>query len=342
MSAHEHLYNLVTGRTKGPLAVFLRAFLFVLSFFYGLVVTLLAGFYRIKPYRFKAKVISVGNVTLGGTGKTTLVEYLAGLLKIQKRKIVILSRGYKNADEPAMLQKKLPYLRVIVDSDRIRSGSKAIRDDAADTLILDDGFQQWRIFKDLEIVAVDAKDPFGNGRLLPAGFLREPLFSLKRADIFLLTQVDGGQDISILYNKLKRINPKALIFESIHEPESFNDLLFPEKIFNLDAFKGRSALLFSGIGNPQGFEDSIRSLGLKISDSLRYADHHDYAQKDIDRILETALRLNTDIIVTTQKDAVKAGRFDLKNASIAVLNIKLKIIKNEEEFNSRLFKLFSL
>jgi len=350
-SVKEYLYNLLTYKINGPFASLLRGFLFVLSLAYGLAVVILAGFYRIKPARFGAKLISVGNITLGGTGKTTFVEYLSGKLNSQGKKIAVLTRGYKRdagkqgaqgmGDEPAMLQKKLPFLRVIVDKNRVRAAFKAIRDYAVDTLILDDGLQQWRIFKDLEIVTIDTANPFGNCRMLPAGFLREPLSALKRADVFVLTQGGFGRDSGPLIDKLKRINSRALIVESIHKPEAFSSVSGSGDSLSLDSFKGKSAVVFSGIGNPQGFENCVSSLGINITKSFRFADHHDYTQADIDGIIKEARQMNLDVIITTRKDAVKIRELQIRGAAILALEIKLSITKNEAEFNRRLLKLYS-
>jgi tetraacyldisaccharide 4'-kinase len=349
-SPKEYLYNLVTCKIKGPLATFLRGFLFAFSLVYGLAVIILAFIYRIRPARLNAKVISVGNITLGGTGKTTFVEYLSAKLSSAGNKIAVLSRGYKRdaarqgaqgmGDEPAMLQKRLPQVHVIVDKDRVKAGIKAIKDYAADTLILDDGLQQWRIYKDLEIVTIDACNPFGNYRMLPAGFLREPLAALKRADIFVLTQVVSGQDTSGLAAKLKRINPRALIVESMHNPEAFNNLRKPDELLGLDFFKGKRAAVFSGIGNPQGFEDCICSLGINIGLSFRFSDHHDYTQGELDGIVKAAQENNLDAIITTQKDAVKIKQLETAGLAIFVLDIKLSITKNEAEFDRRLLKFY--
>ncbi|MDO8488987.1 MAG: tetraacyldisaccharide 4'-kinase [Candidatus Omnitrophota bacterium] len=345
-SPKEYLYNLVAGKIKGPVAAFLRLFLFVFSLIYGLVVVSLVAFYRRRPVRLGAKVISVGNITLGGTGKTTFVEYLSNLLSLQGEKVAVLSRGYRRAqgvgDEPVMLQKKLPSVHIIVNKNRIEAAHEAIRQYAIDTLILDDGMQQWKISKDLEIVTIDAGNPFGNCRMLPAGFLREPLAALKRADIFVLTQFGLVKDTSILADKLRHINSRALIVESIHKPDGFNSVCTPDEFLELDVVKGKSALIFSGIGNPRGFENCIGELGINIAKSLRFADHHDYTQADIDDIIKEAYQLNLDAIITTHKDAVKIRELQIKGARILALNIKLNITKNEAEFNRRLLKLYSL
>lgn len=347
----EYLYNLVTGKIKGPQVVFLRGCLFILSLVYALGVVILASLYRIRPVRLGAKVISVGNITLGGTGKTTLVEYLSAKLSSAGNKIAVLSRGYKRnfkrpgvggmGDEPAMLAKNLPLVRVVVDKNRIRAAQAAIRDYTCDTLILDDGLQQWKIFKDLEIVTIDAANPFGNYLMLPAGFLREPLFALKRADIFVLTQVCPGQELGGLTAKLKRINSRALIVESRHEPKGFSWLDQADKLLDPGFLKGKPVAIFSGIGNPDGFGNCVWGLGIKVAKSFSFPDHHDYTQADILRIMREAKENNLEAIITTQKDAVKVRELGVKGTGILVLEIKLNITKNEAEFHRRLLKLYS-
>jgi len=351
-SFEEYLYNLVTDKTKGPVAGFLRGLLFLLSLIYGLVVVILSFIYKIRRTQLNARVISVGNITLGGTGKTTLVEYLAAKLSSSGKKVAVLTRGYKRdstgeglagmGDEPAMLQKALPQVQVIVDKDRVKAGIKAIKEYVADTLILDDGMQQWRLFKDLEIIAIDAANPFGNHRMLPAGFLREPLSALKRADIFVLTQVSSGQDTEGLCAKLRRINPRALIVESRHEPVSFSNTHNPDEVLSLSSFRGKHTAVFSGIGNPQGFEDCLCSLGLNIGLPIRFGDHHDYTQSELDGIAGEALKNKLEAIITTQKDAVKIARLENAGLPVFALDIKLNIIKHETEFERRLLSVYSL
>ncbi|MFH0918092.1 MAG: tetraacyldisaccharide 4'-kinase [Candidatus Omnitrophota bacterium] len=350
--ARNYLYDLVTGKIKGPRGVFLRGCLLVLSQIYGLAVVILASLYRIRPLRLGAKVISVGNITLGGTGKTTLVEYLSAKLSLAGNRIAVLSRGYKRnsqrpgaqglGDEPAMLAKKFPSVRVVVDKNRIRAAQTAIRNYAADILILDDGLQQWKILKDLEIVTIDAGNPFGNYRMLPAGFLREPLSALKRADIFVLTQVFPGQELDGLTAKLKRINSRALIVESRHEPVGFSRLDQADELLDLPLLKGKPVAIFSGIGNPDGFGNCVNGLGIKVVKSFRFADHHDYSRADILRITAEAKENHLEAVITTRKDAVKIRELGIKDTGILVLEIKLSITKNEAEFNRRLLKLYSL
>jgi tetraacyldisaccharide 4'-kinase len=209
-------------------------------------------------------------------------------------------------------------------------------------LILDDGLQQWKIFKDLEIVTLDAANPFGNYRMLPAGFLREPLAALKRADIFVLTQVSSGRSLENLTDTLKRINPGALIVESRHEPCGFSRLDQPDERLSLELFKGVPAVIFCGIGNPAGFQSCVSGLGIKIVKSFRFSDHHDYTCQEVLGIIKTAGQNNLAAIITTQKDAVKVRELGIKNSAILVLDITLNITKNEAELNHRLLKLYSL
>ena len=347
----EYLYDLVTGKIKGPWAILLRGCLFILSLLYGAGVTFLSGFYRIKPTRLGAKVISVGNITLGGTGKTTLVEYLSLELNVSGNKVAVLSRGYKSdpgrigvlgmGDEPAMLQKKLPLVNVIVDKDRIRAAKLAIRNYASNILILDDGFQQWRIFKDLEIVTIDARNPFGNNRMLPAGFLREPLSALKRADVFVLTQSCSGRQLDALEERLRQINSRALIVESKHEPLGLSWLDQAGDLLDLEFLKDKPVAIFSGIGNPEGFRNCVCSLGARVVKSFEFADHHDYTILDIQHMIKEVGESGLETIITTQKDAVKVRELGVKETGILVLEIELKITKNETEFNRRLLKLYS-
>ena len=354
----KYLYNLATDKERGFLSALLKPLLFVLSLIYGLIVRVLIFINTGNQYRLKAKVISIGNITLGGTGKTSLVEYIARYLSGSRHKLAILSRGYKRrscgcagqalahdvmGDETHMLQKNLG-VPVIVDSDRVRGGNLAIKEGHPDTLILDDGFQQWRIKKDLEIVTIDAANPFGNGCLLPRGILREPLFSLGRADIFMLAKTNLTPDTQKIKHKLKELNPRALIADSVHAPAGFYELGGPGKLLSTEELKGKTVILISGIGDPASFEQLISGLGVKIGISLRFEDHYNYSREDLEKAALAAKEKNIDIFVTTEKDAARLTPevAVLRGLKVLVLRIELKIIANEKEFHNRLLKLYSL
>ncbi|MCM8795405.1 MAG: tetraacyldisaccharide 4'-kinase [Candidatus Omnitrophica bacterium] len=348
----QHLYNLATDKTQGFVPGIIKIFLFLLSLVYGLTVRILAFFYRIKPYCFDCKIIGIGNITLGGTGKTALVEYVARYLKSQGHKFAIISRGYKKqtkgytpnvigyeemGDEPYMLQKRLTDVPVIVDTNRIRAISRATRDYPLDIVILDDAFQQWRIKKDLEIVTIDAVRPFGNGQLIPRGILREPLSSLRRADIIVITKANliSDTDLKNIKDILSRINPKAEIFESIHHPVGFYRLGEPECLLPQETIVGKPVTLFSGIGSPDSFEQLIRNMGIKIGLVFRFPDHQAYTNRQIERIINESFKKNIENIITTEKDAARLTvLFPAHSLSpIMVLRIELKIIYEEERFN---------
>lgn len=316
-------------------------------------------FSRHFPYRLNCKVISVGNITLGGTGKTSLVEFVARYLKQRGHKVAILTRGYKRktsnfelrtsnyetmGDEPCMLLNKLGDIPVIVDADRIRGAKRAIEEHSADTVILDDGFQQWRIIKNLEIVAIDTTNPFGNRHMIPRGILREPLSSLKRADIFVLTKTNLGKDVEAIRDYLSKLNPESIIIESQHLPIVFYNINNPEEVLNIDILKGKSAALFSGIGDPASFENTVAGLGIKPALTFRFIDHHRYTKEDLDKIFAAAQEKNINTVITTEKDAVRLAprQAATGNRQIFVLRIELKVTKNEDELCSGLLKLYSL
>jgi len=323
------LYNLATDKYCGPLAAAPKFFLFLLSLVYGAVIRCLIFFSGLNQRKLGCKVISVGNITLGGTGKTVLVEYIARFLKGQGRKVAILSRGYKNADEPQMLKQKLGDVPVIVDADRVRGAEHAIKDYGADIVILDDGFQQWGIKKDLEIVCVDAGNPFGNANMIPRGILREPLSSLERADVFVMTKTNQVAEISRTKAMLFKYNPYALTLESTYEPEVSADI---------SALRDKPVALFSGIGDPDSFEKSVEALGIKIGLLFKFSDHHNYSPGDLDKIFSAAKDKGCAAVVTTEKDAARIGKTQYE---LQVLRINL-VIRNQERFHARLLKLYSL
>ena len=354
-----YLYALATDERKGFIAGLLKLLLYLLSLIYGLVVRILIFFNRLKPYKIDCKVISVGNITLGGTGKTPLVEYIAKYLKAKGHKVAVLSRGYKKrvtsyqlpvtsyemmGDEPYILMKNLKDIPVMVNKDRIKAARKAMREYSVDTIILDDGFQQWKIKKDLEIVTIDATCPFGNQHLLPRGILRQPLSTLKRADIFVLTKTNLNPDIQDIKDFLKPIiNPQAIIVEAIHKPLGFYRLGDErDTLLGSDTLKNKSVDLVCGIADPDSFENLIVSLGINVGLSFRFPDHHDYREKDLNKIVRETKEKNIDTIITTEKDAVRLMPLSvspLARLSVFVLRIELKIIQ-DEIFTQRIHSLY--
>lgn len=306
------------------------------SFIYFAAVYLRNIFYRLgifKERALKAGVISIGNVTWGGTGKTTLVAYIAQAFLKKGRKVAVLIRGYGN-DEGRLLSKLVPAVPVFVGKDRVKSGKDAIARHSVDTLLLDDGFQHRRLKRDLDIVCIDAVNPFGNGWVIPVGSMREGFNSLKRADIFLITKADLAQDnkaIEVLEDKLKRLNPDALIAKSIHKAGHFYNLS-DKKPIDIEPLKDKEFVLVSAIGSPYSFEKTVLKLGLKVKRHFIFRDHHWYKDRDLKRVRDYCRKNNIYAAITTEKDAIRLASQDMM-----VLRIELEIVENEERFFDRLF-----
>ncbi|MFH1622453.1 MAG: tetraacyldisaccharide 4'-kinase [Candidatus Omnitrophota bacterium] len=340
-------------------------FLFLLCIVYSFIIFILKIAYRIKilpTYRPKCKVISVGNITLGGTGKTPLVEWIVDYLIQNNKKPGIIIRGYKRpkpaktddilrkneyfeiGDEASMLKENLKNISVKVGRDKINS-AKALEQNSCNILILDDGFQHWRLKRDLDIVTIDCSRPILNQKLLPLGRLREPLSSLKRAKIFVLTKSDLLElGLNSLKYELQKINPEALIVTSVYQPVCFHDLR-SEACLPLDSerFKDRPVIILAGIANPIYFDKIVSGLSLKIKRELIYPDHYEYKQKDLNLIRKLAKEAKVDTIITTHKDAARLRHaFSLyENLDLFYLKIKFKINDGEKEFSNRILSVFN-
>jgi tetraacyldisaccharide 4'-kinase len=324
--------------------------LLLLSYVYGALIRGLTLFYSFRPHKLNCKVISIGNITVGGTGKTSLVEFVARFLRDKGHRVAILSRGYKKlsgsmGDEPFMLLKNLEDIPVIVDKDRVRAAVRAVAEYGADTVILDDGMQQWRIKKDLEIITVSAAQWFGNRHMMPRGILREPLSSLKRADIFVLTKTNLAGGINDIKASLNKFNSRAPVIESVHEAVGFYDKNRPDELLSLSPLQGKNVALFSGIADPYSFTDLVNSLGIKVGLDLRFDDHHNYSVEDLSGIIGKCSEKKLGIIITTEKDAARLSEEKLelfKGYQVLVLRIALKITKNEKQLIAGLLGLYSL
>lgn len=352
------LYDLATDKKSGLPATLFKFLLYLLSLIYGILVRILIFLESLRPKRLNCKVISVGNITLGGTGKTSLVESIARYLGQKDHKVAILSRGYKRprprgqahcssyetmGDEPFMLCKKLKDIPVLVDNKRIRAADEAVHKFGVDTIILDDGFQQWHMCKDLEIVTIDATDPFGNQRLIPRGILRQPISSLSKADILVLTKTNLNPDFQDIKYFLTQINPDALIVEAIHKPVGFYRIEDDSaSLLGIDLLKGRTVTLVCGIADPDSFEDLITSLKINAEPSFRFPDHYHYTKKDLDKVIRDSKDKGIDTIITTEKDAVRftgGFQFPITDFQFYVLRIRLEIIQ-DEIFTQRIHSLY--
>lgn len=242
-------------------------------------------------------------------------------------------------DEPYMLSQNLVDVPVISGSDRIRSIKEAVSKYAVQTVIIDDGFQQWKIKKDLDIVAIDATRAFGDKKMIPCGLLREPLPSLDRADIFVITKSNlTAESTDRIKETLNKVNPRALIVVSEHQPVGFYDLYDKERFIEPQAFHGQSVACISAIGDPSSFEVLLEKLNINVSLSFTFSDHHNYSDADLMTISLACKDKGIGIVVVTQKDAVKIERLNIKDISlrIIVLRLKLKITDKQEDFLARL------
>ncbi|MFA4991669.1 MAG: tetraacyldisaccharide 4'-kinase [Candidatus Omnitrophota bacterium] len=317
------------------------------SIIYFIVISARNLFYNIgvlRSHSIGAKVISVGNITWGGTGKTPVAAFIVEALKEKNHKAAILIRGY-GKDEPKLFSKLTPETHVLVGKDRVKTGREVIENYLGDAVVLDDGFQYRRLKRDLDIVCVDAVNPFGNGFLIPAGSLREGLGSLKRADIFLITKSDLVKDkekLGALVKRLKRLNKKAVIAKAIHRPLYFHKIAAETKV-NIDQLKSKELALVSAIGSPYSFEKTIKRLGLKVNKHFMFRDHHWYSQDELRGVMEYCRKNGLNTIVTTEKDAVKLAELksEDKDIEILALQVKLEIIENEQGFYDRLFGVYS-
>jgi tetraacyldisaccharide 4'-kinase len=347
-------------RKEKPLGERILLFpLYLLSLPYGWVVRSRSLFYSVKLLKTKilpCPVISVGNITVGGTGKTPLVMTLAKGLMDRGISVAILSRGYKgtktsepvvsdgkslflspeeSGDEPFLMAQVCKGVPVLIGKDRFANGRIAFRKFGMKGLLLDDGFQHLPLHRDLDILLIDSTIGFGDQHLLPRGILREPLSHLRRAHLILLTKVEDPETCRPLEKKIHEIHPRAQVFHSHYQPTS---LIGPKgEQEALTSLKGRKILALSGIANPDYFSSLLRKWGTEIVSEAIFPDHHFYVSKDLSFIKEKSK--GADWIVTTEKDMLKLRGLGIGPLPIRALRIEMKIWE-EEAFFKRIVSLF--
>ena len=361
--------DVILERRAGKRAGFLRGLLLGLSQLYRAIVQTRLSLYRnrvLRSHSHGVPVISVGNLTVGGTGKTPVVEMLARALQQGGRRVAILSRGYKSVpkplllrlldgvvrrkslftprvvsdgvsllldsrtagDEPFMLANNLRGVVVLVDRDRVRSGIHAIEHFGSDVLVLDDGFQYVKMLHSLEITLIDRQAPFGNEYMLPRGTLREPPANLRRATHIFITKCDGS-DNSALIRRIRRHNRTAGIIECTHRPKHLKDFVTGE-VRPLEALRGLKIGALSGIAVPESFEAALVGLGADLQLAQSYADHHRYSLKEIERFVRRCARRNLDAVVTTEKDAVRIPRILDPEVPILYMRVEIEILSGHD------------
>jgi len=365
----QYAIEVILDKRHGFRASILRIVLRLLSFIYLAIVQLRLYLYRkriLKERQLGCLVISIGNLTVGGTGKTPVVEKFARALQSEGRRVAILSRGYKSidrrkkktwweralgqgpettprvvsdgkrvlldsgtsGDEPYMLASNLRGVAVVVDKDRVKGGLHALKELGVDTLLLDDGLQYLHLKHRLDIVLVDRQAPFGNEHLLPRGTLREPPRNLRRASYIFITKCNGESNTELI-QRIRQHNRTAEIIECTHKPLYLKHVYREERL-PLDFLKGLYIGSLCGIAAPESFEEGLRKLGAKIELSRHFADHHRYAQKELTSFLQRCVRRDVSAVVTTEKDAVRLPVLDNLEVPIYFLRVEIEILNGQE------------
>ena len=365
---------LLSGKKRSRTDQFLLAVLLLASRVYRIVTQFRIWLYDkrvIRNHALGCLVVSIGNLSCGGTGKTPVVEVFAKTLSAKGRKVAILSRGYRSkkhsvwykfrhmfdqqklevppkivsdgknllldsmyaGDEPYMLASNLKNVAVLVDKDRVKSGLFAIKNYGTDVLILDDGFQYLMLKPHINIVLVDSTDPFGNGHVLPRGILREPIKNIRRADYIFLSKSNGSPRLRHLKAFLRRHNRRAEIIECCHQPK------YIEHVFNrgdqapLERLRGAKVAALSAIAVPASFERFLTSLGAELVLTRSFADHHRYTQQEIIDFINDAKEAGAELIMTTEKDAVRIPKLDRQDIPLYFLRVEINILSGRESFD---------
>ena len=306
----------------------------------------------LKSKRLDTTVISIGNIAVGGTGKTPLVDYVARYLKEEDLSVAILTRGYGRkskgrrilndptdrdrnvaksyqefGDEPLMLARALPDIPIIIDNNRYESGTYAAREFGADVLILDDAYQHLTLARDLNILLLDATDPFAGFEMIPLGRLREPLYGIKRADVVIITRADRPFDQAQVNAIIKYFCgekvPVMYVYSTIKRLRHLSG-----EAYEAGQFRGWNVSLMCGIGNPHAFADDVLQIGINIIAEHFFSDHHPFTQQVLDEVTRAAREAGADAIITTEKDAVRLER--LKHSDIPVYAAQLEIESDDE------------
>lgn len=363
--------DVISDRKKGGAITILTAFLSGLSYIFSFITQLRFFLYKnriLKSRSLGCLVVVVGNLTVGGTGKTPVVEKFARSLAARGRKVAILSRGYKSkpdplykrffrwlthaeptapkvvsdgknvlldsevsGDEPFMLASNLPGVIVLVDKDRVKAGRYAIEKFGVDTLILDDGFQYLRLKGRLNLLLIDKTNPFGNGHLLPRGNLREPIKHLRRASYVFLTKSDGVLNPE-LEATIKKYHPKVEIIECAHKPQYLKSFNNSYSLIPIEELKNKSLAAFSGIAVPESFEQFLLNLGAILLEKERFVDHHRFTQEELNLFFDKAVAAGAELIVTTEKDAVRLPNGLQSPIPLYFLRLEIEILKGDHDF----------
>ncbi len=366
----EFVVDVIYDRAQGRRAALMGGFLRALSLLMERIVRARLWLYRnriLRPAHLGVQTIVVGNLTVGGTGKTPVVERLARVLHARGRKVAILSRGYKSkkepllrkwmraithkepdppkvvsdgrqvllssleaGDEPYMLARNLPGVCVVVDKDRVKAGQYAVKKFGVDTLILDDGFQYFKLKDHLQVLLIDKSNPFGNGQLLPRGILREPVEHMQRASYVFLTKSDGVRDPA-LEARIQELRPGTELIECTHKPRFLQEVAGDGQR-PLTWLAGRRVACLSAIAVPESFEDFVSGFGAAIVERQRFLDHHRFTREELEDVFDAARRAGAELVVTTEKDAVRIDPAFEAPLPFYFLRVEIEILSGVADF----------
>jgi tetraacyldisaccharide 4'-kinase len=324
----------------------LSVFLFLAAFGYGLGVRVFRWLYehKILPRkRLPYPVISVGNLTWGGTGKTPFVEYLARKIGIHRRVPLVLTRGYSH-DEALELQNHLPAAIIGVGKDRAKVAERVKQEKRhVDIAILDDGLQHQALERDVDIVAINSLNPFGNGSLIPRGILREPLTVLKRAAIIVLTHVNlvSPEELKTLKSRIALLAPQAQVVETVMEVL----FLYRAKTkvrMAIEKMAGHRVATFAAVGTPRSFQLVLQRFQLKTVRNFEFLDHHEYTKEELLKIKEVAQSAGAEEIITTEKDFYRSRALITEILNPMILAARLRVVSGDEILTDRLFRLLGV
>jgi len=357
------LHELFAGQRRGLAATSLRTALHVASLAYAAATSVRNLAYDrrwLAIHRATVPVISIGNITTGGTGKTPMAAWLANWFRSAGNRPGLLSRGYRSLkssadphdpstitiiddgnDEKRVLDRLCPGVPHLQQRDRVSSARRAVSEFGCNVLLLDDGFQHRRLHRDLDLVLVDALRPWGYEHLLPRGLLRESLSGLKRADVVLITRADqcSTTELAALRERLRQIRGCDECVEIAFAPQRLVDLNWNAQPIDISA--GKNAFAFCGIGNPTGFRQTLRSLGVECGQFQPFPDHHHFSISDLNQLADRALEMSADVVFTTQKDLVKIKESDWHGPPLFAVEIGVRFLSGESILQSHLNQVIS-
>lgn len=332
--------EVIEGRRRGIAAFLTRGFLSAASVGYGTLHALHRLSFDMGLARravLPVPVISVGNISAGGTGKTPLVEWVVRRLERRRLRVAVLARGYgrrlDGGDDEDLLGNS-EYVRRYADPNRVASGQRAVHEFHPDAIVLDDGFQHYRLHRDLDLVTVDATNPFGYGRLLPRGLLRDRPSALRRAHAIVLTRTDqvSPGELEALREEVALFSLDRPVIDTVHRPAGVRTLA-DKRTWNVDWVRGRRVYAFCGVGNPGSFRRTLESAGAEVVKFRAFPDHHVYRPAEARQLEVEAQEFLAGALVTTEKDATKldASAFRLPVAS---LRVELEAVRGGERLEA--------